>query len=240
MGSYSPTILPAPRGFLGGLSAGVGPTLDAYTRGALKKRLDEQEKATKAKEQSENLAKFAAFAKENGQKLKYGYSSKGGLSASTLEEKDPTLADLQVGAAGALPASKYATIGKNMGIQPEMLPPEQNPNAMMSLANGGVGDINEQPVTPVQKDYGQTVMNALRKNPMVNRPGRQTTQLPSDFANDFKVAHDSAEGNPDKFVSSLKDLGLKYADNPVALTQVKRLIDMNAPKKKSGGLSRLR
>ncbi len=233
MGSYSGTILPAQRS--PGMDALTGAA-NMYSKAMMTQAMADASETRKSDKQAKNMAKFEAFAKANGKDLKYGYGP-GGLTASTVEQKDPTIADLQVGAAGALPANKYAQIGKNMGIAPVTLPADQNPDAAMSMIDGSVGNAQEQPVAPVAQDYGQTVMNALRKNPMVNRPGRQVTQLPSDFANDFKVAHDTAAGDPDKFVNNLKDVGLKYADNPVALAQIKRLIDLNKTKK-SGRPSR--
>lgn len=221
------TILPTQKPF----DIMQNPLINAYAKAALKNKFDQKEAALKEKKQQANYDKFKSFAKASGKSIEEGYTNKGPYF-KTVEEKDPTLADLQVGAAGALPKNKYAQIGRNMGIQPEMLPADQNPAAAMSMADGSIGDAQEDPVAPVQQDYSKTVMNALRTNPMVNRPGRQATQLPVGFAEDFKSAHDSAAGDADKFVSSLKDIGLKYADNPTALSQVQRLISMNKPSKK--------
>lgn len=221
MGSYSQTIMPAAKS--PGFEA-LNSSIDMYSKAMMKRAETDYE--TKAKQAKYDKSKQDAIAK--GLKIEESMSSSG-PSWKEVKEKPytPTLADLQVGAAGALPAEKLAAIGKNMSIAPAQLPPEQTPGAAMSMIDGSMGDMNEQPVAPVQEDYGKTVMNALRVNPMVNRPGRQATQLPTDFASDFRLAHDSAAGNPEAFVTSLKDLGLKYADNPVALTQIKRLIDMN-------------
>lgn len=239
MASYNPIILPAPAGFFGGLSAGVSPGLNAYSSAMMKKKFGDMETENKSKKQQEMLDKFTSWAKSNGKDLKYKYSPSG-LSAETIEEKDPTMADLQLGAAGALPSNKYAQIGKNMNIQPAILSPEETPGAAMSLASGGVGDVAGNAIAPVQENYGKTVARALQKNPMVTK-SRGTQALPGDFANDFKMAHDTAEGDPDKFVGNLKDLALKYSDNPAAINQIKRLVSLNKSKSaKSSSVSRLR
>lgn len=234
MSSYQPQFINPGPSFASGLGNGISDGLSYYAKAALKNKLDEISKAKKEKEQQSNLDKFTSFAKSQGKEVKYGYGPNG-LSASTENQKDPTMQDLEVGAVGALPANKYAQIGKNMGIEPESLTPAQTPNAAMSLIDGGMGDINANPIAPVQQDYGKTVMNALQSNPLVTNRGRSDrTPLPSNFANDFKVAHDSANGDADQFVKNLKDMSVNYYDNPKALVQIKKLIDLNKTKKKTG------
>ena len=207
------------------------PLVNAYAKAALKDRFEQMEETRKQKKQSENLEKFKSFAKSRGKELKYKMTDSG-IGAEEIEEKPVTMQNLQVGAAGALSPSKYAQIGRNMNVPRETLPPEETPGAAMSLATGGVGDVSGAPIAPVEQDYGQTVMNALRKNPLITNRGRaDRTPLPSTFAEDFKIAHDSAAGDPDKFVQNLKDMSVNYYDDPKALAQIKRLIDLNKPKK---------
>lgn len=212
------------------------PLVNMYAKAALKSKFDARETAQKEKKQAANYDKYKAFAKSQGKTIEEGYTDKGPYF-KTVEDKPVSMSDLNVGAAGALPPNKYAQIGKNMGVAPVTLPAEQNPEAAMSLINGGVGNVQEQPVGSVAQDYGQTVMNALKSKGYGVKAGKQA-QLPTDFANDFKVAHDGAAGDADVFVSNLKDLGMKYADNPTALAQVQRLITMNKQTKKSGRPSR--
>lgn len=240
MASYQPQIInvqPQPT-ILDYLGQGIQQGGNRYMDAMMKQKMEEFEETRKQKKY--DASKAAAIA--NGLNIEESYSSTG-PSWKTVTEKPLNFSDLKMGAAGALPQNKYAQIGKTMNIEPEMLPPEETPGAAMSMAQGGVGDVRGNPLAPVQADYGQTVMKALSKNPVINPIRSQSkTELPSTFAQDFKVAHDTAAGNPDQFVANLTNLAMQYADNPVVLRQVKSLIDLNKPKKskKTGSLSRLR
>lgn len=130
------------------------------------KAMKDSDTKNKADIQAKNMANFEAYAKSQGKELKYSMGP-GGMSASTVEPKDLTMQNYKLAAMGS--RSNATRAGKDLGIQPETLAPENTPGAFMSTDSGS-GDPNEfhaggldgQLVAPVQEDYTQTVKKYLQ------------------------------------------------------------------------------
>ncbi len=225
MGSYSPQVLPAPDGAIGGFSKGIAPYLEAYAKGAQRKKLDEQEIATK--QSRYDKSKQAAIAK--GLKIEETMSSSG-PSWKQVQEKPITPADIGLLERGLDPNNKAPEIAKQYGASPYevvgMKPEDVNVDA----------NFKEIPVEPKPEDYRRYAQGALKANPAVNRGGAEP--LPDEFKLDLKVAADASKGNEDVLVAQLKDLHMKYGDNKAARAAISELLRGRGTKKQSGRPSR--
>lgn len=220
MGSYSSQILPAAQspGFAGLNSAisMMGGALNKYSEAALKERIDEQKRVKDEARKAANIEKYRAFAKEQGLNIEEGYTDKGPyFKATTPKPVALKKSDYEMAAAGVGPQNVVEQIAKEQAITPQQVA-AVNPNAMMSLATGEVGDINENPIVPTAQDTRKYVAGAI---PQVLKTG-----LPDDFKVDVSAAMEASGGDEEAFTKSLRELKIKYADNSRALTNINKIL----------------
>lgn len=218
------------------------PLVNAYTSALLKKKFSNMEDADKQAQKDAQYQRYLKQAKDSGQEIQQGYSESG----PTFKTKDPEELkneDILQASLGLASDQANNTIAKRLGANPYQIA-AQNPKATMSLATGGVGDVNEQPITPNSMDTRSYVSGALGKIPGLktnyynqkDQAETQTKEGVTSFANDYKDLVDASAGEED-LRSGLNDLTAKYADNPKVLTAINQIIAAREKytNKKGGG-----
>lgn len=221
MGSYPLQILPADPTAMGQFGAGLGnglaSTSEMYAKAAILKKMLPNAKAAAPVDYAKIIPQIVAGIKSPEALPDYEGIRSG--VANQMEEDNPGMGDMLDAQAN-------------------------NPES--------VGEITDADNQPFDGDYGLKIKEALLKNyfpgstqadvqrkvfgmpPLKQEKPDKAPDIPPDFVNDFKLAHDSASGDENVFVENLKGLAGKYSDNPKAIDQIQKLINMNKPKKSSG------
>lgn len=218
------------------------PMINAYASAMLKKKFSDAEDTDKQTKKDAQYQKYLKQAQDSGQQIEQGFTDSG----PTFKTKDPDELkneDILQASLGLASDKANKTIAKRLGASPYEIA-AQNPNAAMSMASGGVGDVGGQPVAPSAMDTRSYVSGALGKIPGLktnyynqkDQAETQTKEGVTSFANDYKDLVDSSAGEDD-LRSGLSDLTAKYADNPKVLTAINQIIAAREKytKKKGGG-----
>lgn len=221
MSSYQPTILPARTTPLQHFSQGMGDMSKIIAQALIKNKYSDAERKKKTSENQKSFADAVKlFGGQKGYKTKLKYSSQGGLGL----ESEPM--DVFKNAKNTLAfgsPDQVSALGQETGV------PTTDP--AMSMPDGSVGNVPSY-------DYQDKVRQALLpgysqdeiKSDALGMPAKKESAIPKEFVQDFKMAHDSANGNENQFVNNLKSLTVKYSDNPAALRLIHEHLTINKVK----------
>lgn len=250
MGSYPLQILPADPTAMGQFGAGIGQGLSnvssVYADAAIKDLFQKKDDTRKASARNEAFKSAIDFIKQNGQVPKYGYGPDGMKVEGEVVDPKKIIPDVIAGVASPKTLPGYEGIKGNIATQLEQDNPgmgdmldaqENNPDS--------VGVVTDANGNPTDSDYGGNIKEALLKSyfpgstqadvqrKVFGLPALKTDSMtiPKDFAADFKQAHDAANSDEAVFVKNLKEMAVKYADNPKAIEQIQKFISMNTSKK---------
>lgn len=239
MASFQPQIiqLPTQQPF----NALQNPIINAYASAMMKNKFEDMAEQRKAERQAMAYEKaFGEARQRNPEALIEESFSPTGKSFSIKPEKEPSMLDAYVGNISDTQAKRMAG---RMGVSRGTLPPESVPGAAMSMASGGYGDIEENPLSSEER-YQDAVKRALRSEPglsqnaRIARDERQASlSIPETFKSDLQKAMVDAQDDEDALLDSLSDLRVKYADNPTAFKQLSALIKEHVSSAGSSKLS---
>lgn len=208
------------------------PIANTYLSAMMKKKFGDMEDADKQKKKDAMYQKYLKQAQDSGQTIEHGFTDSG----PTFKTQDPdelTNSDILQASLGMGSDRANKVITKRLGASPYEVA-ARNPSAAMSMTNGGVGDINEQPITPTALDTRSYVSGALGKMPSlkVNQDAvkAENSTTPETFQGDFDQAYASSNDDGKLFISQLKKLSKKYSTNKAALDIIKNHINIQQEK----------
>lgn len=234
MGSYSSNIIQMPN--QSPFDITQNPIANAYLTAMMKKKFDNMDEVSKQARKDAQYQKYLNQAKATGAEIEQGFTDSG----PTFKTKEPDKlenTDISQAMAGLASDSANKTIANRLGANKYQIA-AQNPNAAMSLADGNVGTVNEQPITPTPMDTRNYVAGALGGIPSLQKKATQKAVVPDTFKTDVQSAMDSSQGDESMFVGHLQALKGKYADNVTALDSINKILSGHAKSKKGGRPSR--
>lgn len=205
------------------------PLINAYATAMLKKKFGDMESMDKQKSKDAQYQKYLEQAKASGQEIQQGFNESG----PTFKTKDPdslTNVDIFQSSMGLGSDKATNTIAKRMGASPYEIA-AKNPNAAMSLIDGQVGDINEQPITPTSMDTRSYVQGALGKLSGVNKST-------PDISVEVQKALEDSKGDTNEFMNNLAELRLKHTNNPRTFNEISKMISEQQKKRVSSTFDR--
>lgn len=216
-------------GFGQGLSSGAGNASNMYAQAMYKKMFNQQAQ----KQQDDNFQKYLAIVKDSGQPINYKYTPNG-IGFETRDPEDLKPADLSMGLYGMANDTKTKMMADRLGAKPNDIA-MLNPNAAMSLASGGVGDVNENQINPSMDDTRKYVAAAFKDNPYM-KSSREASSIDNSrsFADDYKTLMDSSSSE-EELRNGLNELSSKYADDPQVLSSITKILKVREGYRNKGG-----
>ncbi len=219
MGSYSPQILPAPQGLFGGLNEGLSPILNSYTSAMMQKKFNDQSTADREKRKKVNYNSALADAlrrKSPDQQIEENFTEDGPTFRTKTKSNKLSGQDWQEVIAGLGTEDATAQVAQRMGANKYDIA-SANPDAAMSLINGGVGNSAGDEITPTAMDTRKYVSGAL-KNSSFSKVSKAAKPAKTTFDDDIK---DVVSGN-----STWEDLVAKHPSKVNAIQKIKNGLDM--------------
>jgi hypothetical protein len=227
-------------GFGQGLSKGVGDISNIYSKALIGRKFQQLEDTDKEAKQQSNYNKYLAMAKQSGRPINYKFTDNGpSFETDTPEDLKPQ--DATMGLLGLANDTKTKMMADRLGAKPNDVA-MVDPNAAMSLVDGGVGDTGGNQITPNMGDTRKYVSAMFSGNPYL-KPNQEVEKmnqkqdaqaLPEAFADDFKQAYDGSTNDSNKFIKNLKSLAVKYSTSPAALAFIGKQINIQQEKSDDG------